>query len=403
MANIEAKSARTVSLTAIAAVVLLAGGARGDDGGPPSIEWDPATLTLIQAGAGYGRMVRLDDGRILCGYARGRHLGVRTSRDDGRTWAAEIVAARYAFGTATNPELLPLDDGRVLLCYNERPRDGRHPFTIMIAETSDRGETWTGHRRVYTAGAQPATGCWEPAAIQLASGEIQLFFANEKPYPDSGEQEITLLRSHDRGRSWGEPETVTFRRGHRDGMPVPLVLAGDRGIVLAIEDNGIAGAMKPAIVHTSSADNWRGPPADGASARRWPALEAPLPADVYAGAPYLCRLADGRTLLSVQSTEGRRRGTAHERSRMVVYVGDEDARHFAGRSVPFDVAAEASGLWNSLFVKDVKDVKNGKSGKTPTTVTAISGTTIGGVRGLWAIDGRVCGRSDLHRPAGAGE
>lgn len=366
-----------------AAVLLIPAGDPVPAARPPiAIEWDESTLTLIQAGAGYGRMIRLDDGRILCAYARRGHVGVRTSRDDGKTWADEIVAARFEFGQATNPELLLLDDGRVLLSYNERPRDGRHPFAIMIATSSDRGERWTGHRRVYAAGTSPETGCWEPAAIQLPSGEIQLFFANEKPYPKTGEQEITLIRSRDGGATWSEPQTVSFRPGHRDGMPVPLILAGGRGIVLAIEDSGIDGLLKPAIVHTSPADNWREPPAGAGSPRRWPALDEPLPPDVYAGAPYLCQLAGGETLLSVQSTEGRRGGSGHERSRMVVYVGDADARHFAGRTVPFDVAPGDSGLWNSLFVK------------SPATVTAISGTTIGGVRGLWAIDGRV------RRPAG---
>jgi hypothetical protein len=375
-----------------AAIVLIPAGDVSSAGRPPiPIEWDKSTLTLIQAGAGYGRMIRLDDGRILCAYARHRHVGVRTSRDEGKTWGDEVVAATFDFGSATNPELLLVDDGRVLLSYNERPRDGRHPFAIMIAASSDRGESWTGHRRVYAAGTRPETGCWEPAAIQLPSGEIQLFFANEKPYPKTGEQEITLIRSHDRARSWSEPETASFRPGHRDGMPVPLVLAGGRGIALAIEDNGIAGAMKPAIVHTSLADNWRQPPAGGASPRRWPALEEPLPPDVYAGAPYLCRLPGGETLLSVQSTEGRPGGSGHERSRMVVYVGDEDARHFAGRTVPFDVAPDDSGLWNSLFVKN------------SATVTAVSGTTIDGVRGLWAVDGRVRREADLHRGRPVGE
>jgi hypothetical protein len=60
---------------------------------------------------------------------------------------------------------------------------------------------------------------------------------------------------------------------------------------------------------------------------------------------------------------------------MVVYLGDSEARNFTGKSVPFPVVPEASGLWNALFIKD------------ETTVTAISGTVINGVRGLWAIDG----------------
>ena len=57
---------------------------------------------------------------------------------------------------------------------------------------------------------------------------------------------------------------------------------------------------------------------------------------------------------------------------MVVYVGDENAKNFGGRTVPFEANAHG-GWWNSLFVKDDK------------TITAIS-TCNGGV---WAMDGHV--------------
>ena len=65
---------------------------------------------------------------------------------------------------------------------------------------------------------------------------------------------------------------------------------------------------------------------------------------------------------------------------MVVYLGDSRAKHFAGKSVPFVIASDTGGKWNSLFVKDAN------------TVTAISSTTIEGVRGLWAVDGQVRNR-----------
>ena len=110
---------------------------------------------------------------------------------------------------------------------------------------------------------------------------------------------------------------------------------------------------------------------------RWPALRIQLPDPVYAGAPYLRQFPGGETVLSVQSAEGRLNEGTHTNSQMVVYLGDSDGRGFAGKSVPFSVAPEASGLWNSLFIKD------------EVTVTAISGTVINGVRGLWAIDGKL--------------
>ena len=339
----------------------------------PRLVWDQTTLTLVQAGGGYGRMVRLPDQRILCSYERASRIWVRSSRDEGRTWKQEMPVAAFQFGGAANPEMLVLQNGWILLSYNERPRDGIHPFTIMTTVSKDNGATWEAGRLVYEAGINSGTGCWEPAQIQLASGEIQLFFANEKPYPDTTEQEITLLRSVDNGVTWGQPQRISLRPGFRDGMPVPVILAGDKRVVFAIEDNGIAGKFKPSIVDAASGGN-----------SRWPALQVQLPDSVYAGAPYLRQFPGGETVLSVQSGEGRLNEGTQRNSQMVVYVGDSDARNFAGKSVPFQVAPEASGLWNSLFIKD------------EITVTAISGTVIDGVRGLWSIDGRL---DNGRRPA----
>jgi hypothetical protein len=340
-----------------------------------TIRWDPGTLTLVARG-GYGRMRRLRDGAILCSFEAGGRSWTIRSTDEGRTWKTRVEAARYAFGTAANAETIELADGKVILAYNERPKkerakDGKHPFAIRTSLSADGGRTWRAHSLVYEADTRWENGCWEPAMVQLPSGELQLYFANESPYRKSAEQEISMARSTDGGKTWTRPRRVSFRRGRRDGMPVPLVLRGGRGIVVAIEDGGLRGRFKPVIVHTTLADNWKGPYVDGTSPRRWGALEAPLPPKVYAGAPYIAQFPGGETVLSVQSTEGRTEPV------MVVYVGDERARNFGGRTVPFDVARGKSGKWNSLFVKNER------------TVTAVSGTTLRGGRGLWAIDGRL--------------
>lgn len=342
-----------------------------------TIRWQTDTAVLIQRGAAYGRMARLSDDALFCVYSRRGTVYVRRSADRGKTWNSEIVAVEYPQGQATNGELLVRQDGHVHIIYNERPGDGRSPFAIGICASDDGGQTWQGHRRIYTAGTQFENGCWEPAAVELASGEIQLFFADEGPYRSSDEQQITRLRSLDGGVTWLEPEAVSFRPGHRDGMPVPLLLAGGNRIALAIEDNGLGGAFKPAIVLLSLTDGPGAIPVGASDIRRQPALAEPLPDDVYAGAPYVVQFPTGETVLSVQSSEGR--GVPHDfsNSRMVVYVGDSTAHHFAARSVPFEALTDAPGLWNALFVKDAE------------TITAISGTTVNGVRGLWAIDGRI--------------
>jgi len=335
------------------------------------IEWDPESLTLLEAPAGYGRVIRLGAGTLLACFGKGGRVHVSTSSGDGRTWSPPRLVARFEHGIAANPELLELASGNLLCMYNERPTGDAHPFAIMVMRSADGGRTWSRPERVYAAGSTRKDGCWEPAAVELPGGEVQLFFANEGPYRKSNEQEITMLRSRDGGVTWGQPVTASFRAGSRDGMPVPLVLRGGKGIAVAIEDNGIRGRFKPVIVHSPLEGSWRSP-VGGSSPSRWSALAKPLPPDVYAGAPYLRQMPSGETILSAQVNSAGR-----AEPHMVVWVGDARARGFANPSIPFDVPADVPCLWNSLFVKDED------------TITAVAGTTMRGRRGLWMIDGRL--------------
>ena len=252
-----------------------------------TIRWDQKTLTLIAERGSYGRMIRLTSGNILCAFARRGTVWTTRSIDEGRSWDAPAMVVKYQFGSATNPEILELANGWILLSYNERPRDGKNHFAIRTRVSKDAGKTWTAHSLVYEADTRWENGCWEPAQIQLPSGQIQLYFANENPYRQSNEQEISMARSEDNGLMWSEPTTVSFRAHHRDGMPVPLILNNDKGIVVAIEDNALHRKFRPAIVWTSMKDNWNQPGADGPSPRRWWALARSLPPDVNAAAPYI--------------------------------------------------------------------------------------------------------------------
>ncbi|MBT1696098.1 glycoside hydrolase [Fulvivirgaceae bacterium PWU4] len=358
------------------------------------IAWDRTTLQHLSPEdaryAGYARMIVLHDGSLFCVYeCQGATHAIR-SYDNAVSWTKSvIIAAPENEINRVVPEVLQLQDRSLLVSYNLRPggnnTDPSKRFAIEVRRSVD-GVRWSEPVRVYTAGHEFINGCWEPAQIQLPSGEIQLFIANEAPYTQSDEQEITLFRSKDNGASWTAGEKVSFRSGFRDGMPVPLQLKNGKEIIIAIEDNGIDGTFKPVIIRTPATGAWKNAPVLANSKDRSHALDTRnrVPTDAYAGAPYIRQLPSGETLLSYQSTEWRN-NAPWDRSDMVVAIGDSEGRNFNYKSRPFNFSdSTKTCLWNSITVLN------------DTTVIALSSTNaFSDKTGVWMIKGYV------QRPAHA--
>ncbi|MGV3502810.1 MAG: sugar-binding protein [Adhaeribacter sp.] len=350
------------------------------------LAWDYSSRRQLSSPAtgarynGYARVIRLQDRSLLGVYeADGSVLAVK-SADGGNTWSEPIpVAAKPAGYSMAVPDLLELQDQSILVCYNPRPQptDPARKFGIRTKKSYDGGQTWQDERLVYEAGYQFGNGCWEPAAIQLPGGEIQLFFANEGPYTHSSEQEISLLRSSDQGLSWTKnPETVSFRAQSRDGMPSPLLLQNGQEIVVAIEDNGFTD-FKPYLVRSTLARSWARPITGDSPARSY-ALAEKADDQVYAGAPFLRQLPGGETILSYQGTEGR--PNKMEASEMKVVIGTPEAKDFNRKTAPFALPANKSGLWNSLCVLD---------DHTVLALTSTNAYSSRGQREVWMIKGYV--------------
>ena len=346
--------------------------------GQTRIKWDYSSRKFVNTGV-YARVKKLSCGELCLVYSQGPAVWIRKSADEGKNWFPAIKVSESETYNYTNSELLQLKNGWLFYTWNARPRkENVHEYKIMGAISKDGGNTWENEQTIYRVGKNFHNGCWEPVAIQLPDGEIHLYFANELPYPDSYEQEITLLRSFDNGSLWSAPQTVSFRKGKRDGMPVPIYLQDEKSIALAIEDNGIAGTFKPVIIRTK--DNWKGGAVGADSPQRTHALNDKfrLPDSVYVGAPYLIQLKNGATLLSVQSSEGRK-GTNEKYANLQVYVGDENALNFSNPTTPFpSLAPQAHALWNSLC--QIND----------STVMTIS--SLGGLErenGIWTVTGKI--------------
>ncbi len=332
------------------------------------IAWDYSSLQRLAprneralAYAGYPRVKRLKDGRIVSVYEAEGDGEMIQSLDNGVTWsdpvkifktfsvnAADTQAVRIHI---SNTEIIELANGLWMAACNYRPqKDGIAPFSIAITKSSDKGGTWTQPEVIFEAGRSFRDGCWEPAFLQLPAGQLHLYFANEAPYTTSDEQEISVLKSNDNGKTWLAPQTVSFRKQRRDGMPVPLLI--DDEILVAIEDNK-TDPFKPYIVRTPLTNPWN-KSVDGSSSLREYALDLPLPDSVYAGAPYLAKLPSGEVMLSYQTTRGRT--SNWEQSTMEVAIGDKQGRGFGTITQPFPVPLHKEAKWNSISIWDEKTV-----------------------------------------------
>ncbi len=323
------------------------------------IAWDYSSMQQIAEQGGYPRLTRLKDSTLIVIYeTRMGNIHLKKSTDNGETWSSpEEVFSKFVYSTLdgnstvvniANPEILQLQNGDIIIGCNYRPAKAEiAPYTIVVRRSTDFGNSWLAPQNLYTAAPRFGDGCWEPSFLQLPNGELQVYFANENPYRNSDEQEISMLSTTDNGNSWTKtPKTVSFRKERRDGMPVAQII-GDE-IVVVIEDNK-TDRFKPYTVRTKLSDNWSKPVLANSENRDY-ALSKPVEDSVYMGAPYFLKLPNGETLISYQSNENR--NNDWEYSTMEVAIGDKTASNFDRTTQPFNVPLNKEAKWNSLALWD---------------------------------------------------
>lgn len=329
-----------------------------DSTGGIRIAWDYSSMQQIAERGGYGRIKRMQDNSLIAVYETlTGNIHLRRSYDNGTTWSEPVkIFSQFTYkgknGKSTqvnmaNAEITQLANGDIITACNYRPQKAEiAPFSIVIRRSTDNGATWLEPQILYDAAPRFHDGCWEPSLLQLPDGELQVYFANENPYQQSEEQEISVVSSKDNGITWEDARTVCFRKDRRDGMPVATIV-GDE-IVMVIEDNNID-RFKPYTVRTKLADNWSEPVLADSPDREY-ALTEKINDTVYMGAPYILKLPTGETLISYQTNENR--ASFWGLSTMEVAVGDKEARNFGKRTRPFDVPLDKEALWNSLALWD---------------------------------------------------
>ena len=378
------------------------------------ISWDKSTYCQItemplsdgtvESNLYYPRVKRLPDGALLLTFMND-HLGweifATRSEDDGKTWApAQKLLSRHPAQSTVgddeivyvNPDFICLSDGRLMLAYQWRYLKGYGdlPHTnencgIGIIFSDDWGQTWGEPRNIYRG------RCWEPAMLELPSGEIHLYLTDSQNVVNKMScPKTSLIRSFDGGRTWQGKEECTWKdvegisytiddRFGYDGMAT-AVLLDDGSIAMTVEVWSGKYVVDQTPVVVLSRDNWK--------VDQKKLLEEGGPAypdkrqvnkDFIAYGPYIARTPDGEVLVNANGLYKGMQGTW-------ILVGDKKAGNFGHATSPFP------GYWDS-----VDYIGDGKIIVTSTEKYTLDGATRGRIN---IIQGRL--NRGLEVPGGYG-
>lgn len=344
-------------MATVAAGTFTASAAKKDPYDGSRIYWDLSSQKQIFPSGTYARMIQLQDGRLMAVCEKlGGGVLVSYSIDGGNSWSAaeQIVWSADKVPVAV-PDLIQLSDGTIVVGYNPRPSA---PYTedrlfgIRVVRSTDNGKTWSDPIFVYDAHHTFGDGCWEPSFLELPSGELHLYFANEGPFTSSNEQEISVCRSFDGGQTWSDKDRVCFRAGSRDGMPAAIITDNNE-IAVIVEDNGHPGYnnFRATTVRCSLDDNWK-TWVDANSTNRNMIFSSGSNRNYISAAPYLRKLKTGETVASWQGNHDRADYSDMSYLVMFTAVGDVDAKNFKAVTQPFGIPVGQNGLWNSVSVVD---------------------------------------------------
>lgn len=320
------------------------------------IFWDFDSQKTAILGGNYARMIELQDGRLLMVAETLGGIGISFSSNQGSVWSTPILIASPPDNVSyAVPDVIQLTNGTILVGFNPRPKSpysSERLFGIRVIRSTDNGKTWSDPIFIYDADYIFSNGCWEPSFLELPSGEVQCYFANEDPYTSNSDQEISMCRSYDKGLTWSTYTTVSYRSGSRDGMPVPLLLQDSTEIAVIIEDNGWSGrtSFTATTVRNSLAENWTNY-VNASSSNRAMIYETIPSTSIISSAPYIRKLPNGETVASYQTNENRISNDLQYYD-MQVMVGDKQAKNFKAKSNPFALGNDKHAIWNSVSVID---------------------------------------------------
>lgn len=326
------------------------------------VEWDKEkglrNLTPENLQVEYPRMCRIDENKLLLTYHGGtsdhwQNSYLKKSYDNGKTWtdAVEIYTINNAFHGCNyhricNPEMTRLANGWVILTVvaNGNP-EGNDNSKVLACLSKDGGETW-GDPIIVGRGRT-----WEPQVIQMPNGELELLVSSEAYWWDNQRdnlfQEILSTRSTDNGETWTTYKRASYKPGARDGMPVSVLMQGNKG-VLFVEES-VNGGIPPSLQHRGLDEEWDTSDWDGVQdEQRWLTN-----INSGAGAPHMIQLPTGEFLIMAHTNQT---GSVWQTNRPQVIMADNTGHNFKYSRLPLAgtdlLPTQTGAYYNSFFLYD---------------------------------------------------
>lgn len=230
-----------------------------------------------------------------------------------------------------NGDILAFASFRLNNGYKSLPQNNG----IMMRRSSDNGKTWSTEEIIYKGTT------WEPSALELNSGEIQVYFTDAEP--NIGDSGTSLLRSMNNGKTWTAAGKIIRQKTgvaidgsgktiFSDQMPVAIQLKGQTKVAVATEVRvGTSYHLSMAWDNT----NWAYAPLTDENVGPTDRNLSLGPSS--AAAPYLVQFPSGETVLSY-----------NEDKIFTMQMGNNDCTSFNTGFQPFS----ASGCWGSMNIAD---------------------------------------------------
>ncbi len=275
--------------TSAAAFSRCAGGsaANGGDYARASDPW----VTLGPDGTAYQIAIAFNGATFASGSSSA--VLASRSRDGGRTWSAPVTLIRDGSTPFNDKEAItadPLAAGYAYASWDRLEFTGHGPS--YFARTQDAGVTWEAARPIYDPGANDQT-LNNQVVVSTAAGTTTLCnFVTQFDVGQNGlvTHRLALVRSTDRGTTWGAPIVVSDVRAVgvvdpqnptreiRDAANLGAFASGADGRIVAVwQDARFSAGERDGIAFARSDDGgrtWSAP----VQVNRAPAAQAFLPA-----------------------------------------------------------------------------------------------------------------------------